>query len=190
MVSILANAPKTILEDPIARAWAAAYDAAPEAHAWGPEDVEARLIDAMRLVGLSVGRVGPAREGSGMPSYRHEALDIWFQQLAEDAERRRGDRNRVRLRPGADEISMMEEAIGWQAKYLSEHAGVRRVYKVWLFCKATRRRFSRVCAKIGWARSTANRRRWHGSLLIATGLMRDGAPLLLPPSAEEPNDDD
>ena len=103
---------------------------------------------------------------------------------------RRGEKNRVKLRPGADEISMMEQAISWQARYLDQHAGVRRVYKTWLYAKATRRRFARVCNKIGWARSTANRRRWQGALLIATGLMRDEIPLQLPLHFEDMEDDD
>lgn len=185
----LSQLPRVVTQDPIARTWAQAYEAAPDACLWTAEDVDLRMADAMRLVSATVGRVGPKQEGTGMPAYRHEALDIWFQQLAEDAEQRRGEKNRIRLRPGADEISMMEEAIGWQARYLDAHDGVRRVYKTWLYAKATRRRFARVCRKIGWPRSTANRRRWQGALLIATGLMRDEVALRLPLHIEE-NDDD
>jgi hypothetical protein len=169
--------PSVILDDRIARAWAIAHASAEERCAWAPENVDARLIHAMRLVTASVGRVGPALEGRGSPEYVHDPLDIWFQQLAEDYERRKGEKNRVRLRPGAGEVSLMEKAIGWPMTYLDAHDGPRRVLKVWMLCKATRRPFSRACKKIGWARATASRRRWHAALLIATGLIRDRVPL-------------
>lgn len=141
---------------------------------WTPELVNERLIEAVRLVQRTAGRVGPASYGSTMPSYVYD----WGDKLAQVETQELGKgRNRVVLGATAAQVSLMERAIWWPAQYVAEHEGLLRVLRTYLKAKALRLPFDRLCKEKGWSRATAYRQRDRSLAIIAMGLNRDAVPV-------------
>lgn len=159
-----------ILDDPIAYAWAQIWDDAPAECRWTVEEVDSRLVDAIRLVARAAGRVGPGEMKGFWPALQPEWGDL-LAQVDGGADFR--EELNAKIGPSARDITRMEQAIRWPTLYLGAHDGPRSVLKLWLRCKAHRKPFRRACQLVGWSERTAQRRRWHAALLIATGLMRD-----------------
>lgn len=185
----LSDLPKRLLEDPISRAWATEFrrrELAGEAFSlWTPAMVDDRIVDAVRLVHQVGGPVGPKVFGRGWPQVAKvfEALNefdlVELDSLPNDPEDARPSRPRI----SAKRVSEMEAALYWPAQYLATHQGCRNVFNLWLRCKAHRKNFRKACSKAGWSEATSKRRRWQASMLIASGLMRDGAES--PPQTED-----
>lgn len=138
---------------------------------WTPNLVADALVDAVRMAQRVAGAVGPQGFGANWPKYQHTFADIvgW------------GDtdekvRTEVRRLPTAAEVSRMEVALTWQARYLARQPGPARAIKLWLRSKATRVHFTVLIKRQKWPPATAYRARDKALTLIALGLTRDGIP--------------
>jgi hypothetical protein len=87
----------------------------------GPH-VGKRLVEGLRTLMLMPMPSGPRATGSHWPAYAHDWADLLAQQEADAEQRQRDQReaNRTQLRPSSTEISRMEQAICWPARYLRE----------------------------------------------------------------------
>lgn len=137
---------------------------------WNPKLVEARLVEAAILCVKTGGPVLPKGFKGSMPAYAYDWGDLLNQ--VETDEIGKG-RNYVRTGASAKEVSRMEEAILWPWRYLEKFEGPRRVLKVYLNCKAHRRKFGSACKARGWSRATGYRARDRALAIIAIGLNRD-----------------
>lgn len=98
---------------------------------WTPEHVQARMVEAFRIVGRDP-RVGPRSHANGWPEYLKEFGDMT--DLIEDealAERRR--------KITAVEASRMNETLAWPMAYLSGRALAADALMTWAFAVANNR---------------------------------------------------
>jgi hypothetical protein len=146
--------------------------------AWTPGLVRERLLEARRLIDRMAIPWKPRGHKNTMPAYRHDANDAWANWLewsqTDSAFAR--DRNRVAFAASADQVSRLEEAIGWPARYLAD-AGLRRLLGAFLDAKARRKGLRRLCRERGWSYSLFERRVGQACGLIAAGLKRDRVPV-------------
>jgi hypothetical protein len=84
---------------------------------WDGPHVALRFGQGLKtLITLPVGRIGPADIRNAWPKYRPEWEDLIAMLgdgVGEAFEQFRRERNQVRIRPTASEISRMETVIGW-----------------------------------------------------------------------------
>jgi hypothetical protein len=163
----MAALPGRVLADPIARRWAALYDAAGPGYRWDQVAVEGRLGEAMALLKRVGGAYGPKEFGSAWP-----IIAATIQAT---------DGGELPPRVTAADVSQMEAAIRWPMVYV-DGLGIRKRYSsqlavlhLWLRCKATGEAFEKAARRRGIADSTSRHHRWQAMLLIAIGLMEDGA---------------
>lgn len=138
---------------------------------WTPDLVRERLVKAAILCQRAAGRVGPKEFGTAWPEIAVEWADMLAQ--VETDELLKG-RNQIRMPASARDVTLMEDALGWPGRYLDGQDGAKRCLKLFLFSKATRRKFTAVCRNRGIPVSTAKRGRAKAFSLIAQGLDRDG----------------
>lgn len=80
-------------------------------------------------------------------------------------------------RPSAREISLMERALDWPAKYLPKDQIARHALIAWAFAKASGRT-ARWCArKYRISQTMFDRQRMGAAMIIAQGLARDNVPV-------------
>ena len=101
------------------------------------DDVLARLIEAVQVIAVTGKGDGPKTIFSAWPDYR-----------------RKIGRRRRTFPP--NEITRAEEAITWFS--LIEDPDSRRALQFEVMCKAGGGKFSKVCEKYGWKRSTVTSR--------------------------------
>ena len=130
---------------------------------WGPSAVRRRLIEGARIAIFTAGRVGPAGYGSGLPSEMIEAMGIGGE----------ADRRRISINASPRQMTLAEQANGWATRYLADQPGMRRVLALFVFCRAYRISFVKMCKARGWSRSTAYTRRDQALRVIAAGLNQD-----------------
>ncbi len=144
---------------------------------WVPKTVGQELVEALRFLDQSMGRVGPNRVRSGMPSLDMTAnereAEAW-PSFAEIGEFDPPAQKPKRYPPAR--VSQLERAIEWPWRYVDpKETGAIRVLKVWLRCKTAKKiKFDAVCKARGWARPTAYRQRDKALAMIAVGLTADG----------------
>jgi hypothetical protein len=138
---------------------------------WTPDLVRTRLIKAAVLCQRAAGRVGPKEFGTAWPEIAVEWADMLAQ--VETDELLKG-KNQVRVPASARDVTLMEDTLGWPGRYLAGQEGAKRCLKLFLFAKATRRKFGAVCKNRGIPLSTAKRGRAKAFSLIAQGLVNDG----------------
>lgn len=92
---------------------------------WTPDHVMMRMIWAFETLDRLRVRIGPAGYGSGWPQYVHDWADLLAQEEPVPGEtesqaenRRKGERRPIVLPPSAHDVSMMDEALVWPARYL------------------------------------------------------------------------
>lgn len=167
-----------VRDDKIARAWAIAFDAAPDGFKWEPAAVSERLVMAVRLAEKVVGPTGPRGYGKSWMDFArvyeklNEDDDIDLDSLPADPEEERTKP----ARPTPAHVSEMEAALRWPLLHLKSADGHRRVLALWLKCKAKRKSFRAAAKRKGWSEGTVKRHRWQASHLIALALMREGVP--------------
>jgi len=110
----------------------------------------------------------PRGFGRAMPAYVHDALDLWYQRMQADDERRQNNehRNRVRLRPSAVAISEMHEAFDWLARLRRAEPGAATVLQAWALATARRYNLRRLCRNRQWSYSGFHRKRERGLTLL------------------------
>lgn len=149
---------------------------------WDGPHCGKRLIEAFSTLAKLPLSWGPVAFGTAWPSYLHEWVDVLYQQGADlDAkERAREARNRVRLRPSAQEITRMEEAISWPGRYLAQldqgQVLTRTVQQVARW-RSVERETEWIAHKLRVSPTTLRRRNRAGLDAISLGLRRDRLPV-------------
>lgn len=147
-------------------------DARTGAGDWTARLVLDELLFALRLAERIVSVLqGPARS---WPEYAYEWTDLLAQANSGELAKLRP---MVRIRARAAEVTRMERALAWQARYLDGHTQPARVLAAFLRCKVRRQPFAEAIRAHGWSRSGAYAARDRGLTLIAQGLNRDGVPM-------------
>lgn len=110
---------------------------------WTADHVMMRMIWAFEALGRVNMKIGPAGYGSGWPQYVHDFADQVAQETPAEGEtesqaemRRKGERRPIRLPPSAHELSMMEEALVWPARYLKVVKPQDNSIGFWAVCRA------------------------------------------------------
>jgi hypothetical protein len=127
-----------------------------------------------------VGRVAPKAYGSGSPTYLHDAMDRWFQQMQEEEERRANaaERNRVRLGATATEVADADDALLWPISYLRTDLKALVALNCFLFAKAKRlKSWQRYAERQGVPKATAKRHKARAIFTICLGLAQDRIPV-------------
>jgi hypothetical protein len=104
-----------------------------------PKDVIDRLTEAVRVIAASERREGPA------------ALRAFFPEGIAPGDYPRGIS--TDFRPSSAEVSRAEEAMGWLPLVTDERK--RRMLSIYALCKGTRGKWTVMCRKFGWTRTTA-----------------------------------
>lgn len=138
--------------------------AVPAHMVWTPEMVQARLVEAARVVEATVRRPGPSKSANLWPQIVRDWADI-MDHKAED--------QRVVRFISRAQINRMEEALLWPGRYLKDEPGAGRVLRSFLQARAFRRSFSHEIKAKGWSTGTAYRSRDRALSIIALCLMRD-----------------
>jgi hypothetical protein len=152
---------------------------------WIPKLVKGRLVEAVRIVNATAGRVGPRGFGPTLP-----------QTIIDAASRRGGDGDTpwwgypgdshgAPRRYGPQRVTLAEVESLWPWTYLKDvdpprdsHLDLLTTLQVWIFCKVERRMtFEEACEAADWSRGTAYRAVDRGVSVIAQGLNRDGVPV-------------
>ncbi|MCV0427174.1 MAG: DUF6362 family protein [Roseibium sp.] len=102
-----------------------------------PEDVMERLVEAVEVIAVAGKGDGPKTVLAAWPEYRGKTA------------------RRCRSFPPS-QISRAEEALTWFA--LVDDLDARRALQFEIMCKAGGGRFSHICEKYGWKRSTVTSR--------------------------------
>lgn len=155
-------------------------------HLWTKKRLERRLVEAVKVVQITVGRVGPAKARTFWP----ESFKL-FQDAAGEVQRTYPPEQtkKPRLQATSAQIARSDEALAWPKRYVEDLFILRHLI-AWLQLKAEPRmrfddeveRWVRVtwawsCVnERGWALSTADRNRTHAITLIIQGLQREGVP--------------
>lgn len=88
---------------------------------WNGPHVALRLADAWRILAkVPMPRFAPRSFGRMWPEFRIEWTDLLSMIGAGELEAMQREMNRVRVLPTANEISRMEQAIGWPMQYLDQ----------------------------------------------------------------------
>jgi hypothetical protein len=155
---------------------------------WDGPQAGKRLIEAFGILRRMPFSFGPAQFGNSWPQYRHELADLNSQEGADDDQKRQlaEARNRVRTRPSANDVTRMELALGWTARYLADvdqqerrdgvHSLSRLVGLVAMW-RAAEREMEQIARKLRQHPATVRRRNRRGLDIIAAGLHRDGVPV-------------
>jgi hypothetical protein len=142
---------------------------------WDGPHVGKRLAEALRtLTHLSIGGA-PRGFANAWPEYAVEWIDEIAQagadktQQAQDA----AAKNWTKIIPSAEEITRMEQAIAWPARYVGDLPQLLRAVGAVAIAKARHQNVAAAARKLRVPRRLA--RRWHneGCELIAAGLARD-----------------
>lgn len=168
------------------RAYAGALDYTPPQEVekdgiWTRKVVEARLVEAARVIHRIAGRVGPrGYTPAWCIEVEAEALEFGEKvgllqagELGAYEARLAAERNRYIMGVSQAEMTRVEEAMLWPMRYLETYEGPRRALKLFLNCRAKRQQFGRACKARGWSRATAYRARDRALTIIAIGLTRD-----------------
>ena len=97
--------------------------------AWNGPHAGLRLVEAFETLALIPLRFGPPLYRSLWPLYAYEFEDLVNQRqaAADDQQKVANAINRVRLTPSAEQLTRMEAALGWPARYLCHRPLVLRV---------------------------------------------------------------
>lgn len=149
-------------------------DAAPAV--WSGEHVGLRLCEAMRTL-----RLIPMRGVAGYkvcwPAYRYEFQDLLAQQEQGELERTLKLQNRTRIMPSWRDVTRMEAAIGWPARFLGHDGNVAAAVNAVALAHAMERDSGWVAAKYGGYADTWRDRHDTGCGVIARQLRAERVPV-------------
>jgi hypothetical protein len=151
---------------------------------WVPKLVKNRLVESVKIINATTGRVGPQGFGPSLPRFILDAAGRregdgetpWWGWVEEGRPRRRFDPVRV---------TQAEAEALWPWTYLKDvepprdsNLDLLTTLQMWIFCKVDRRiTFEEACEVSGWSRGTAYRAVDRGASVIAQCLNRDGVPV-------------
>ena len=165
---------------------------------WTRAAVEGRLVEAARVIHRTAGRVGPRGytpawgievEAEALATGEKVGM-LQAGELGAYEARLAAERNRYVMGVSQEEMTRVEEAMLWPMRYLEAYEAPRRALKLFLSCRAQRRRFGSACRARGWSRATAYRARDRALTLIAIGLTKDRVPVLLAMGEDDDDGDE
>jgi len=142
---------------------------------WDGPHVGKRLAEAMRtLVHLSIGGA-PRGFANAWPEYAVEWTDALAQASADEIQQQQeaAAKNWTRIIPSAEEITHMEQAIVWPARYLGEFPQLLRAVGTVAVCKARYQNIAAASRKLRIPQRLARRWNNQGLDMVATGLIRN-----------------
>jgi hypothetical protein len=144
---------------------------------WSWSHIIERMEEAFRTLRRLPAPTGPRGHRNSMPTYDYDRGDLNAQLETYEVERLAKLRNRVHLRPPSDEISRMEQAIWWPAKYLSGAEDLARAVNLSAMWAAMDMDVDKGLRRIKTTRRLFNDRKLRGLCIIARGLTRDRVPI-------------
>ncbi|MBN9441124.1 hypothetical protein [Bosea sp. (in: a-proteobacteria)] len=153
-------------------------------HEWTPKRLERRLVEAAKVIEITVRRAGP----SGARGFWPESYPLFQDEYGKFQRTYPPEKaTRARLQATSAQIARADEALQWPKRYVAD-VRVLKVLLTWLRLKAEpRKRFdeeterwvsiswSWLCAnEMRWALATADRCRDRAKAEIIQGLRRDG----------------
>lgn len=145
---------------------------------WNIGHVDHRLVEAFKVLLRLPVRVWPKEFGSGMPAYIHEWSDYVAQSEGERELKRARNRLIYRNRgASADEVRLMDQALGWPLACLSHDADASRAVLLAALWKALEVDFDERLGRINVPRRTFFRWRKAGLDRIVAHLTRERYPV-------------
>jgi hypothetical protein len=144
---------------------------------WTWDHIMERMEEGFRTLRRVPASTGPRGHRNSMPRYDYDHGDLNAQLETYEIERLAKLRNRVRLRPSPDEISRMEQAIWWPAKYLFDAENLARAVNLSAMWAAGNADVDKGLRRIKTTRREFNARKLRGLCIIARGLARDRVPI-------------
>jgi hypothetical protein len=143
---------------------------------WDGPHVSKRLIEALRTLTKLPMPGGPQKYGNGWPGMVIEFHEL--SQYADDeawkTERRAEWNSRAsKSRPSSTEITRMETAITWPARYLGELPQLLRAVRVATLCRMSDQDLDRAAHRVQLPPRLLRRWSREGLDIIAAGLRRD-----------------
>jgi hypothetical protein len=141
---------------------------------WIGPHVGFRLVEALRTVQRMPMSFGPKAWGNGWPEIEREYSD--YVQYADDAQWKldqTAEFNRIRPKPSREDITRMEVAIVWPARYLRELPQLLRTVQMVAVVRMRHGHIERAARRLGLPGRLARRWNREGLDTIATGLRRD-----------------
>ena len=147
--------------------------------AWIGEHVGVRLVEAFKTLALMPVANGPRMPHNAWPRYKIEWADLLAQKEMEraDKELRAAAANRVRLAPSRQDISRMESALVWPARYLQSRPLIMRCLHRVALLRSRGVDTETIERKLKRRPATVRAMNRAGLDFIATGLRRDAVPV-------------
>jgi hypothetical protein len=153
---------------------AAMDDIAPSV--WSGPHVGKRLAEAMRTLRL-LPMPTIAGYSTAWPAYRYEFEDLLAQEQQGELEKTMRTQNRVRLLPSYSDVTRMEAAIYWPARYLARSGWLLRAVNAVALAHSLDRDAGWVAARRGGFADTWRANHDRGCEIIADGLRGELVPV-------------
>lgn len=143
---------------------------------WDGPHVGKRLAEAMRTLRM-LPMHAPAGFGRSWPAYGYEFEDLLAQQEQGELEKTQRMQNRSRLLPSYSDVTRMETAIVWPARYLACADHLVRAVNAVALAHSLERDAGWVAAKRGGYGDTWRANHDRGCDIIAGGLRAEMVPV-------------
>lgn len=162
-------------DDAIKRRYFRCYGEAPVGRGWSKEMVKQQIVDSFRALNASTSMPWPKKPGSGMPYATADDLEQW---LDINVPEWRDNTSAEVERFTTEEITLMEDVIEWQRRYLADDPTQLRphpcqVFAVWVGSHTRHGEATSAYKERGWDKKLYHRRLGQAMCLLAIGLMRD-----------------
>jgi hypothetical protein len=147
---------------------------------WDGPHVGRRLIEGFRTLARTPMSGAPSSIGSAWPAYQREFSEFYAALVGDERAEHAtvaAERNRVRLMPSAVEITRMELAIGWPARYLRDRPQLSMLVQTVARLRALDWPLENIARKMKHGPAHVRRCNRAGLDIIAVGLRRDAAPV-------------
>jgi hypothetical protein len=143
---------------------------------WNGPHVGKRLAEAMRTLRL-IPMPAVAGYGAAWPAYSYEFEDLLAQQEQGELEKTQRMQNRTRVLPSYSDVTRMEAAIIWPARYLRGLDHLLRAVNAVALAHSLERDAGWVAAKRGGYADTWRANHDRGCDIIAEGLRAELVPV-------------
>jgi hypothetical protein len=145
---------------------------------WIGPHVGLRMVEAYKTLSRLPNR-GMVNKSGVWPAYIHDWADMLAQQSS-DVDVREAEanaQNRARLMPTATDISRMEKAIGWPARYLGGEPRLARLVQRAAMFRARDMSLDNIAHRLRRSAAAVRKDNREGLDIIASGLNRDREPV-------------
>ncbi len=142
---------------------------------WTPDLVKKRLEAAAEGAERLSGRAGPSKKITAWIDFRlfRNLSDFDRNAQAEGVRKETRAPDRMRISMSDLEISRIEQALEWPARYLQHDEEARKALQLWSWCIARNEAWSRFGGAEFGSRGASNRRLDRALRMICAGLVRD-----------------